>query len=136
MQKIKNYLLGDDSKKFLKYAVVGVIVTAIDFVLLYIFVEFFYFWYILAATFSFLVALAISFFLNKFWTFKEMEKIALVQVMKFVALNLLSMGINLVFLYVLVEFFSFWYIFAKVVSVFVAVMVNFFGMRNWVFRTS
>ena len=121
-------------KEFAKYVIVGVIVTAIDFILLYIFVEFFSMWYMLAATFSFIIALTISFFLNKFWTFKNKEKNIPSQMTKFVIVNLIGLGINLGVLYILVEFFFIWYLLAKVFATTFAVLWNFLGMRNWAFK--
>lgn len=120
--------------QFIKYLIVGGTVTAIDFILLYIFVEFFSIWYMLAAAFSFIIALTVSFFLNKLWTFKNIDKKISLQIVKFVIINLIGLGINLIVLYILVEFFFLWYLSAKVFATAVAVIWNFLGMRNWAFK--
>lgn len=122
--------------QFLRYLIAGGTATAIDFIVLYIFVEFLSIWYILAATFSFIIALTISFFLNKFWTFKNGDKKISSQMVKFLIVNLIGLGINLIILYILVEFFFLWYLFAKVFATAVAVIWNFLGMRNLVFNNS
>lgn len=121
-------------RQFAKYAVVGGFVTAVDFVLLYIFIEFFLMWYILAATLSFTTALITSFFLNKFWTFKNKDGNIPSQMTKFTIINLIGLGINLTVLYILVDFFSIWYLPAKVVATVFVLLWNFLGMRNWAFK--
>jgi putative flippase GtrA len=123
-----------DLISFLKYLIVGSIATGTDFLLLYFFVDFFHIYYILAAAISFITAVIISYFLNKNWTFRDKEKRLLPQLMKYIGINLVSLALSLIILYLLVEFLFVWYILAKAAATVVAVIWNFFAMRTWVFQ--
>ena len=67
---IKQFL----SKQFLKYIIVGLIATLLDFSFLYLFVEYVHLHYFWAAIISVMIVLWFSFTINKYWTFKNLEK--------------------------------------------------------------
>ena len=56
-----------------KYIISGGTAAAVNLSSLYILTEFFHIWYIISATTAFIGAFAISFTLQKFWTFKDHE---------------------------------------------------------------
>jgi len=118
-----------------KFAIVGVINTLINLVLLYLLTEFLGIHYLVSAFFAFVVANLNSFILNKIWTFKESIKHkAASRYVKFIAVSVTALAVNLIFLYVLVEFFRVWYMFAQVLAVLLNFLINFFGNKIWTFR--
>ena len=60
-----------DFKQFSKFAVVGVINTLINLVVLFVFTEYLGLYYIYSAIIAFLFAVTNSFILNTLWTFKK-----------------------------------------------------------------
>lgn len=122
------------SKQFLKYLVVGFTGTAADFALLYVFVQYFHIFYLLAAFFSIAIVLWYSFTLNKYWTFENKEKKYFPQFLKYVIAHSIALGINLLILAILVQFFHLWYLFAKVFATAAAAIANFFMVKSFIFE--
>jgi len=121
------------SKQFIKYATVGLLTTGLDFLFLYTLVEFVHLFYLLAAFFSIAVILWLSFTLNKYWTFGNLEKKYFQQFIKYAVSHAVALGINLAVLAFLVEIFHFWYIFAKVFATGVAAITNFLLVKKYIF---
>ena len=118
-----------------KFAIVGVINTLINLVVLYIFTEFLGIYYLVSAIFAFIVANINSFLLNKIWTFKEnIKHKAASRYIKFVVVSVIALVVNLIFLYAAVEYFKLWYMFAQVLAVILNFLINFFGNKIWTFR--
>ena len=122
------------SKNFFKYVIVGFIGTGLDFLILYLLVEFWHLFYLLAALISIGIVIWLSFTLNKFWTFKNLEKRYFLQLGKYILAHSVGIGINLAILTLLVEFFGLWYILAKVIATALALIWNFLVAKKWVFR--
>jgi len=134
VKKLLLFLKQQDLKQFLKFCVVGTVGTAIDFSLLYLLVEFAHVWYLLAATISFIVAVINNYIFNKFWTFKDRDKDFLRQFGRFLVVSIIGLGLNVLILYVLVEFAGMWYILAKVLATGVVLIWNFFANKYWTFK--
>jgi len=134
VKKLLLFLKQQDLKQFLKFCVVGTIGTAIDFGLLYLLVESAHIWYLLAATISFIVAVINNYIFNKFWTFEDRDKDFLRQFGQFLVVSIIGLGLNVLILYVLVEFAGMWYILAKVLATGVVLIWNFFANKYWTFK--
>lgn len=122
--------------QFAKYVTVGFIATTLDFGLLYLFVEFGHLFYLAAAICSIAIVLWISFSLNKFWTFQNFEKRYFQQFGKYIVSHLLALGVALIILTILVQFFGLWYLFAKVFATGGAAIVNFLLIQKFIFKRS
>ena len=129
--------------QLIQFGLVGALGTLINIVVLYALTEFLGIYYIYSATFAFIVALTNNFIFNKIWTFKEKSgekyedepsKTVINQYGQFFLFGVLALGINLSFLYILVEWFRLWYIFAQIIAIFIAYVVNFAGSKLLVFK--
>ena len=58
----------------MRYLISGASAVAIDLVLLFVLVHFFHMWYLLAAVIAFIAAVAVSFVMQKFFTFNDYTK--------------------------------------------------------------
>jgi putative flippase GtrA len=89
--------------------------------------------YLLAATLSFLVAVANNYWLNRHWTFRERKAGVAAQGMRFCLISLASLGANLLVLHVLIRFGA-----GKLVGQAIAIVLvtplNFVGNKLWSFR--
>ena len=128
------YFLSKNPKQLLKYILVGLLGTGLDFLLLYSLVKYLHLFYLLAAFISIAIVLWISFGLNKYWTFKDERKKYFPQFFKFVLAHALGNGINLTILFFLVQVFGLWYIFAKICATAVSAIFNFFITKELVFN--
>ncbi|TES95224.1 GtrA family protein [Patescibacteria group bacterium] len=134
VKKLLLFLKQQDLKQFLKFCVVGTVGTAIDFGLFYLLVESAHIWYLLAATISFIVAVINNYIFNKFWTFEDRDKDFLRQFGRFLVVSIIGLGLNVLILYILVEFAGMWYILAKVLATGVVLIWNFFANKYWTFK--
>lgn len=125
--------------QLIQFGIVGGLGTIINLLILYSFTEFLGLYYLYSAVFAFFIALTFNFILNKIWTFEEkfrqypLKKITY-QYSLFFLFSLLALAVNLFFLHLFVEKFHFWYIFAQLLAILLAYLVNFAGSKLLVFR--
>jgi putative flippase GtrA len=89
--------------------------------------------YLLAATFSFLVAVTNNYFWNRVWTFRERRAGVGAQGLRFFIVSLVSLGANLGILHLLITAGT-----SKLVGQAIAIVLvtplNFIGNKLWSFR--
>jgi dolichol-phosphate mannosyltransferase len=93
--------------------------------------------YLLAATFSFMVAMTSNFILNLRWTFKTHDqgiKRIRDQYLKYFMVTLISYGINMVVLWIQVDFWHWHKILAQLVAILITTLSNFLGSKLWAFK--
>ena len=86
-----------------------------------------------AAVGAFCVAVTNNFFWNRHWTFRAGEGHAGFQALRFFAVSVLALGINLVVLQALVEGAGFGKVGAQAIAVAAAMPFNFLGNKLWTF---
>lgn len=87
---------------FLKYTLVNGIILIFNFLLYIIFIELFHVWYIVSNIFSYIIAVVISFFLNKLIVFKQNTKV--IEVIEFLTMKLIVGVLSTIMLWVLVDY--------------------------------
>lgn len=121
--------------QFIKFCIIGVFNTLINLVVLYLFTDIFGFYYMFSAVIAFLVAVTNSFIFNKLWTFEEkLNHKVYFKSIKFIVVSVIALLINLVILYVLVEYFKMWYMAAQLVGIATNLIINFIGNKLWTFQ--
>lgn len=123
-------------RQFFKFCLVGALGVFINTGVLYSLVELVLLWYMFAAGAAFAVAVSSNFILNKIWTFKEKSKGVKVigQYSKFFIICIIGLLINLVVLYVLVEYGNIWYVLSQLIAISIATVNNFVGSKFWAFK--
>lgn len=119
-------------QQFFRFCVVGASGTALDFGLLLLLVELFAWHPIPAATVSFLAAVANNFYWNRQWTFEAHGQAWRPQLLLFVFVSLVGLGLNLLFLKLFLVF-HIWYVLGKACATIFVVFWNFFANRAWTF---
>lgn len=123
-------------RQFIKFSIVGVGNTLIDFGFYIIATRLFEWHYLAANTFSWLCAVCFSFTMNKFWTFRAGGSGAAVrQYAKFVVVSVISLLISIGLLHLFVDSFHIHDIVAKLLTIGVVVFWNFFMNKFWTFST-
>jgi len=89
--------------------------------------------HLLAAVASFCVAVTNNFLWNRHWTFRATEGHAGFQAIRFFAVSVLALGVNLVFLYLLVDVASAPELPSQAIAVALAMPFNFLGNKLWTF---
>lgn len=121
-------------KQFIKFSLVGVLNTAIDYGVFYGLYEFVGIHYVLASGIGFCLAVTNSYICNKHWTFKSRGADVRREFLKFFVVNIVSLSINLACMAILVELFSLYPQVAKLVTIGITLAVNFTGNKFWTFR--
>ena len=124
-------------RQMIKFGLVGVLNTTIDFSVYFLltrFTPFFADHRIAANTIAFVVAVSNSFFLNKHWTFREKTQTAVAQYPKFFFVSfgglLLTQGIFFA-LHTIAGLHDLW---AKMIAVIVVMCWNFAVNKMWTFK--
>ncbi|MDP9212278.1 MAG: GtrA family protein [bacterium] len=120
------------ARQFVKFALVGLMTTAINFAV-YGALLWFGVFYIVAAVIAFVVATLNSYTLNRIWTFRagvhRIRKLA-----KFTAVQTVGLSLNLAGLVLLVEVAGLHAFPAQVIANGLVVLSNFAGNKFWTFR--
>lgn len=122
-------------RQFVKYIIGGCTAAIVDLLLLYVFTDIFGLWVIYSATLAFLVAFFVSFYIQKFWTFRDnRKKGAYKQMAMYFGVGTVNLGINAGGMFVLVERFGVPYILAQIVIGSLIAVSSFIIYRFVIFR--
>lgn len=78
----------------IKYTLAGGVATIANLISLYIFHDLFEIKIVIATSLSFMVAFIVSFFLQKFWTFKNKQRSYIKQISYYLIINLVNFFAN------------------------------------------
>ena len=85
--------------------------------------------YLIASALGYSTAVLSSYWLNKRWTFNSDKSTTVTLMSQFVLINLLSLGANLLVLFVMFDQFGWHLYLSQVIATFVNLIVNFVGYR-------
>ncbi len=122
--------------QFIKFNVVGIMNTAVDFGVFMILNRYLGLIYAVSQVISYSCGMVNSYFLNKFCTFQKREGFTAIEVTKFILVNLCSLGVSLLVLYILQSKWSWEVLPSKVLATGFSVGVNFLGNKFWVFEAT
>ncbi len=114
--------------KVVRFVISGGTATLLNVVAIYLCTEFLGLWYIASATLAFVLAVATSFLLQKLWTFDDRSTDRLpFQLGTFLLIALWGLLLDLVAVYVLVEYFHMHYVLAQLIAGLVIAVQNYFA---------
>lgn len=126
MSKIVNQIL--------KFGVVGVLATIVDFGILTLFTEIFGVYYLASAAFAFIIATVFNYLASMRFVFKsrfrrdEKRK----ELFIFLVLSLVGLGLNQVLMWFFVEKVGIYYILSKVLATVLVMGWNFISRKKWI----
>ncbi|MCL1795182.1 MAG: GtrA family protein [Oscillospiraceae bacterium] len=123
-----------DLKKFVKFALTGVLNTAIDFSVYTLCLEIFKLDVKIAQPAGQCVAIINSYLVNKNWTFQRRKNYNIAEMLKFLLVNGGSVGINVLGVFVLHDIFGVGEYLCKLPIAAITIVINYFGNRLFVFR--
>lgn len=134
MQKMKKVEINPEIIwQFIKFCLVGVSNTAVDFMVYIFLTRIFHLFFILANIIAFTVACTWSFFINKRWTFKYQGEELRKRYLTFYIANVLGITIQTSMLYFFTRYFGYYDLYAKFIGVGCAAGVTFSLSKFWVF---
>ena len=137
MIKLLNQLLGQEiCRQFLKFCLVGLVNTAIDYAVYLFFSRLIGLYFLLANIIAILVAMTFSFFVNKSWTFQNKDKRFKSQYLKFAAVNGVYFLLNNSIVFALVHYLAVYDLLAKIIAIIIGLFWNFLANRFWTFQVA
>lgn len=122
------------SGQFIRFAVVGVLCTIVNYAVFYALLEGISLHYQLASATGFLAGLAIGYPLNKAWTYNHKEKSSRKLKVGYLGVYLGSLALSLAFLYVAVDLVGIDARYANILAIGLTTCTNFLGTKFFVFR--
>lgn len=119
--------------QFIKFCMVGVCNTVLDFLSYILLTRVFGIFYLLANVFSFIISSTNSYFLNRHFTFKGRGEKKKKEYLKFMGVMLVGLALGQGVLFVSVHFLGLNDLFGKVIGVVVGIFWNYFGSKRVVF---
>ena len=127
--------LGTRVFKLIRYLISGGTAALVNFTTLFVLVQFIDIHYLSASILAFVVSIAISFAMQKFWTFRDnIVHDIHTQFTRYLVVILFSLLLNTVLVYLLVEKVHVWYLLAQVIATVIIAITNFFCYKHFVFR--
>lgn len=133
-EKIKALMQSDTVKKFIKFGITGGLNSLVDFLVYSLLFRLLGTGELLAQIVGYSAGTLNSYIFNKSWTFQDRGKFFSPKLVKFIVVNLVSLGVSLLVMEGLVHFFEFHWIVNKILVTGVTICINFAGSRLWVFK--
>lgn len=131
----KLYCFCDNRKSVIKFLISGGFAGGTDLVLLFIFHGIFKWPLVLSTSLAFIFSFAVSFTLQKFWTFRNFSQEKVVSQFILYILNaLIGLNLNGFFMHYLVSELNVWYIFAQMIVNLAIGFYNFLIYKSIVFK--
>ena len=119
--------------KFLRFCIVGVSGTVIDFGLTWLCKEVFKIPKFIANAIGFVVAATSNYILNRIWTWGSTNEQVGIEYVKFFTVSLIGLGLNTLILYIFNEKLKFNFYLSKVIATGVVMLWNFFANNFFTF---
>jgi putative flippase GtrA len=123
-------------KLYIKYLISGGTAFLVDIALLYLMTHYGGIHYLWSAVLAFSGAFFVSFFMQKFWTFRDNEKKGIArQMYKYFAVGIMNLGLNTALMYLFVDKLKIWYILAQVIATALIAITSFLIYNFYIFNT-
>jgi len=125
------------SARVFRYLLSGGIALGTDLALLYLFTNIFGIWYLASAIAAFILAFAVSFLLQKFWTFGDHSREGLhIQLGVYFFVAIVNLALNTLVVYLFVEQGGLHYLVAQIAASALIAVESFFVYQHFIFKTT
>lgn len=114
--------------RVLKFVVTGGINTAVNYLIFVVLIKIGVY-YLIASSIGYLVALCFSYSINKRWTFNSTNSSSFFMVLKFIAINLMSLLTNLFFVFLFFEQGEINIYISQALAIIFGMFINYFGYK-------
>jgi putative flippase GtrA len=121
-------------KQFIKFCLVGVVNTAIDFAIFYLLTRIAGIYFLLANFISVLAAMTFSFVFNKYWTFKNFNPGIKKQYLQFALVNLVYFILNNGIIWLGVTILGLGDLWSKLLATLIGLGWSFGANKIWTFK--
>jgi len=132
--RIKNRKIIDTLVKITRFIFTGGSTFVVHFAMLYAFTEYLHIYYLTSVVIAFILSSFLSFFMHKFWTFKNPEKSHFRgQLSLHFSVAGINLALNTFLVFAFVEWAEIWYMFAQALASIIIAFESYF-LLGWVFR--
>ena len=118
-------------KQLIKFGIVGIIATIVDFLILFIFTEYFHIYYLISSTLSFIISLIVNYILSIYWVF-DVKKRNFKELILFVILSVIGLLINQIILYIGSDLLNIYYLICKIGATILVMIYNFITRKIFI----
>jgi putative flippase GtrA len=133
---LNNFYKKETFRQFIKFCLVGIFNTIIDYGVYLFFTRSLGLYFLYANILAILIAMTFSFFVNKYWTFKNFEKKIKSQYAKFFLIGIVYFFLYNIIFYLCVHNFKIYDLLAKIIAIAIGLSWNFVANKYWTFRKS
>jgi putative flippase GtrA len=119
---------------FLGSALIGGLAAILDLILLYLLTEIISIDYFYSTPVAFLIATIFNYALNKYLNFKNESRRIFLQFVIFGIISLITLILNQIMTYVLVEYFGLWYMHSQIIVLLILIFWNFYTNKKITFN--
>ena len=128
-------LIGVRAYHIVRYLISGGTAALSNIGFLFLLVHFFHVHYLYASGIAFIMSIAVSFTMQKFWTFQDTPLHDVhVQFTRYLVVLLVNLALNTLLMYIFVEEMGLWYLYAQILATALVAIVGYFGYTYFVFR--
>ena len=131
--KLKELIKNNDLIKLIRFSIVGVGNTLVNWGIFFI-LNAFGVYYIISNIIAYIIATINSYIWNSLWVFKYGQGLDINTSVKFFILNLVGLTVNTTIMYILVDILNFNKFIALVLASVVVVIMNYTINKLWVFK--
>lgn len=131
--KLKELIKNNDLIKLIRFSIVGVGNTLVNWSI-FIILNAFGVYYIISNIIAYTIATVNSYIWNSLWVFKYGQGLNINTSVKFFILNLVGLTVNTTIMYILVDILNFNKFIALVIASVLVVMMNYTINKLWVFK--
>ena len=131
--KLKEFIKNNDLIKLIRFSIVGVGNTLVNWSI-FIILNVFGVYYIISNIIAYTIATVNSYIWNSLWVFKYGQGLNINTSVKFFILNLVGLTVNTTIMYILVDILNFNKFIALVIASVLVVMMNYTINKLWVFK--
>lgn len=129
------YFLADKNKTIIKFLFAGSLAAIVHFSILYILTDLVGVWYIFSTSVAFVIAFFVSFFSQKFWTFRENTTHGMTRQMGvYMGVGIMNLFLNGAGMYLVVDFWGIMYLFAQALVGLIVAIETFLIYRYIIFE--
>ena len=131
--KLKEFIKNNDLIKLIRFSIVGVGNTLVNWSI-FIILNVFGVYYIISNIIAYIIATINSYIWNSLWVFKYGQGLNINTSVRFFILNLVGLTVNTTIIYILVDILNFNKFIALVIASVLVVMMNYTINKLWVFK--
>jgi putative flippase GtrA len=127
--------LGARAFRIVRYLIAGGTAAASHLAIFFVLVQFGHLYYLHASIVGFVMAIVVSFAMQKFWTFRDTPLHDVhMQFSRYAAVVFTNLLLNTMLVYLFVEKIGMWYLPAQIIATIIIAITGYFGYRHFVFR--